>query len=806
MSGQKKTKIIPHKTKSLIVDDIPQTHDRVLLDADTQIQTLSLKTTNKPTEWAIAEYSKQAHCNDAPLKGYKTNLLQGVMFRNFSTSFLKYRFLYNSMDMITIVMKLYDYKKKMETNYGLVFAALESTMTEMTRKELSKHDNGTSIQGVRLMYFSAGPSFMSCDGEYRLLYNRFRNILHLKESFRPIWVEIEEYLHRVKTRRQWSIYTSYFYPKLEQESRNAEVEYIIKNQLIPDSILLISWFLSIYDEHFKITQTHINNNYRNIFLDYMEEDSKFLTMLVDKYKATTVERFRIAAFRNVNNSNFYNVHELYVHCGFKMIPLSIKEVQDPLKITYKPWREYYVSNKINDIVINAIAPGFPVTLDWFYIKNSRKGLYDNKSQYERMQQGEIAKDILHVLYEAQRNTYFASENLETINKTSVNIKKWISSKFKHLSDKINDPINYIIENIIMSEVTLGFTSEYVGRTVSDILQTIPESKIFNSMLGMPLSDYDYFAKYMFEWCYGLLCLNTKLGIIHSDFHLNNGTIGSLYHPGKDEIANKNKQFRVVYSIDDDHQYVFPNNCYFGSIIDFSRVIIDPNNFERLKDESLPATIELVKNETKFRSTEINSLLNLYIQMFPNKARQREELIVLFKNHFEAVFKLLTSMDIYMFTIRLSRQLKQITYEVNKSIITLIDQINKLAENYVAAEMNHLLEFPDEYSDKILSADWPMLTIIKKVFAEYNQGKKFKTPGVINDIYNYKNDLKYSLSKYELFPEWLKSAKYIDDNGQEAEVTAVSNWRKTVRTEYEEQKIKNLDMMNYIAMRHLQKLA
>ena len=758
---------------------------------------------DKSVEWYRDEYVKQWVYNKMPrLSKTDVDVQYGGILRMYNISAMKYKYTYNTMDMIVVVMKLFDYATKKETNYGTLFCELIDNITPSRKRII---ENGAIIGNVVFSYYSASPSYISCDGEYRSRFSMFNSLILARMNYSAIWQEIEEYVTRIKTRRQWSIYTSYFYPKLEQESKNNDIESAVRTELIPIIILTVSWFHTIFEEMLNITKTHINSSYKDIFLREKNIDVAFMRDLVKKYGSDEIEKFR--AEISFSSQNFHKKYDIYMQCGYKMIPLNIKEVQDPLRLRYKPWREYFISNKLNDLVVNSIAPNFSIILDWFYIKNSRKGLYDNKSQYDRMKNSELAKDILHILYEAQRGTYFASESLESINKNSQQVKKWISSKFKKLSEKIDDPINYSVEEIIMSEVTLAFASEYVGRTIADSVVLLQKSKVYDAMIGHPLKEvgYDYFAKYMFEICYGLLCANSKLGVIHGDFHLNNATIGALYYPPKNIMANKNKVNKVVYVIDDNFQYVFPNNGYFANIIDFSRGIIDPSKFELLRDESLPITYQLVKNEDKFRFSEMNNLLNLYIQMFPNKIRQREELVVLFKNHFEAVFKLLTCIDLYMFTIRLSRMLRQAESPINTAAINLVDKLNRLSESYIATDMNHLINETASYSEQIKSNEWPILTIIKKCFPEYVDGKVYKKMGVVTDVYVYNNEMKYSISKFEKFPEIIKTVKYYDTNKNIVEIPEVRKIREKNRDEYEKQKIQNLEMVNYIAMRHNQKL-
>jgi hypothetical protein len=757
---------------------------------------------NSYMKWYYDEYMKQWKFNKLPnLLKYTIEPQHGSIMRMDSINAMKYKFNYNTMDMIIVVMKLNDGVRRTETNYGTLFCEIVDGIGPIRRETLASE----GVYGqVAFLFYSASPSFISCDGEYRARFSMYRSALTAKREFSDIWHDLEEYVTRIKIRRQWSLYTSYFYPKLEQELKNTDVEYNVKNEMVPMTLLVIAWFQTIYSEMIGSTYTHINQNFRDIFLkDNAETDIHFIKDVIKKYSHERVDNFRA---RTSHTSSSIHGADRYMQCGYKMIPLNIQQVRDPFKLRYKPWREYFIQNKLNDLVINSIAPGFSIILDCFYIKNSRKGLYDNKSQYDRMKNSEIAKEVVQTLNEAQRNTYFATTSLQSVKKTSAQIKQWISAKFKKLSEKIDDPINYSYEEIIMSEVTLAFVSEYIGRTLADSISLITNNKTYDSILGYPFKEigYDFLSKYLFEILYNIHCMNTKTGVIHGDLHLNNITIGPLYYPDPTVITNKEKKYRVVYVLDDHHQFVFPNNGYFACIIDFSRGIVNPNMYEVLTDESLPVTYQLVKDEEKFKAAEISALLNLYTQLYNSKNKQREELIVLLKNNYDAVFKLLTCMDVYMFSMRMARILRQVTFPVSKRAIDLIDKINRLSEGYIATEMNHLIS-DETYAKKILAEDWPIVTIMKKCFSEYNDGQVFKDAGIITDVYCYNNEMKYSVCKHEKFPPILKYAKYYDEKGVLQDIPKIAENRAAAREEYEREKLQNLTMVNYIARRHQEKL-
>jgi hypothetical protein len=770
-------------------------------NALTKLQITGEKIRNKISvdeyiKWYNLEYMKQWEFEKSPNVAklpIETNIGSVIRMQNISAmkSFIQY----NNMTTIVVVMSLYDNSIKKEINYGTLFCDF---IQNITPSFLELHDNRAIHGNVIFMYYSSTPSFISCDGEYRAQFSKYLYINKIKRMYINIWNEIDEYVNRIKVRRQWHTYISYYYPGNNIEDKYLAVENAVRSEMVGSTLLTIAWFHAIFNEMVGMTKSHLNPVFKEVFLNDTKTDIIFLESLIKKYGGEYIKDFRDSFFILANK----NLQGTYIRlqCGYKMSPLNNKEVQNPLKLRSKPWREYIISNKCNDLIINSIAPSFSIMNDWFYIRNSKRGLYDNKSQYIRMKNSDVAKNILHHLYEAQRETYFITESMPGVNKSSSGIKKYIDSKFKKLSDKIEEPINYTLEDIIISDVTLGFSNELIGNTFSDIFTMVKKTPSYNKELGYPFKDigYDYFAKYMFDICYGLYCINSKLGILHGDFHLNNATIGQLYQPPESVLTNGNK-YMVVYVIDE-QQYVFPNNTYFGCIIDFSRAIINPERYIDLTDISLPSSFTLVDNDNKFSMNEASSLVNIYTQIFPNKLAQKEELIFLLRNNFEAGFKLLTCIDLYMFSIRLGRLFRQSEQPVGSKVLELVDKLAKLSEVYITTDINKLLEDTKEQSDKILAAEYPILTIIKKCFSEYLDGVIYKTPGIISDVYIYNNEMKYSIAKFDTFPEIFKTGKYMQNN-KLVEIKELADRRKLILNEYEKQKLHNLELLKHVAMQN-----
>jgi hypothetical protein len=306
---------------------------------------------DKHIEWYDNEYMKQWQFNKTPnIAKAKIHSRNGSVIRMQNITAMKYTFQYNTMDMIIAVMKLYDYSTKKETNYGSLFCELASVITPIRLESLvGKTDHGN----VLFTFYSATPSYISCDGEYRSQFSKYHSIINTKKTYPDIWMELDEYVNRIKLRRQWSPYVSYFYPKLEQERHNTEVEFAVKNELAPNTILIIAWFNAIFDEMLGLTKTHVNENFKDVFLKEKDVDINFMKELIKKYGETQVDAFRASIYQI--SKNFQQSSNRYLQCGYKMIPLNIKEVQDPLRLRYKPWREYFISNKCNDLVINSIS-------------------------------------------------------------------------------------------------------------------------------------------------------------------------------------------------------------------------------------------------------------------------------------------------------------------------------------------------------------------------------------------------------------------------------------------------------------------
>jgi hypothetical protein len=660
---------------------------------------------------------------------------------------------------------------------------------------------GTSY---KYRYFTTGGSFISKDGEYRVGLINITSIKTIKETpvIQNIFHDIKEYLSKRLSNRGMVMLKEYFYPSDDKKSIEIELEYYSFE--LQNELFAITWFNTIFNLYLNIIENHLNKKFKKIMFKHKKEDTEFFKQLIKKYSLEQMNLLRYITNHVFTCGNIIKEQrDTATKIGQKIIPLSISETQNPFNIRFKPWREYLISAHLSNYIVNNISPGFFITNSWFYIKNSRKGLFDNEIQYEKMKRSELAIQITELLNRAQLYTY---ENIaKKINKFNTKtLDSYISNKFKELSKKIQNPIDYAKEDIIMSNVALCMLSEYVGRTIWDVILLSKASQYYDKLIGHPftLSGYPIFAKYMFELCYNLYCMNSISGIIHGDLHLNNATLNSLTYVNIRNL-NEIKNPTVLYVLGDEkNQYIFPTVGYYLCIIDFSRSIILPENVHLFNDPSLPKTYKILNNMKEFQREQVERLLSLYIHYTNDSDLHIDELRILFKNKFEAVFKLLTTIDLYGVTKKLLSMFKlndDTISKPHKNSIELLRKINNNTRYFFCGEMNKLIS-DKNYEKTVLEMEWPIHTIIKNCFNEFLTSNS--QIGNIIDIYNINNKMKYSLNKLDLFPPILKDPKYIENCKEKT--PDYPKAFKLRRNLFEKEKDTGMKMISYIATRQKQK--
>lgn len=707
---------------------------------------------------------------------------------------------FDIVDTICTTYKLRDIENKDEVIFAFGYFKEASSSKKIP---ISKgHITGTN---VIMENISWGCSYLSKDGEYRNNVIAPKNI----EMFRftevaPLLGRIVDYLEYKIVRRNMMITREYFYPT--DDKKNIEVQLEYYSYELQKKILAIVWFDLMYKLSCGLLENHVNKSFVNIFTRYKKEDLEFYKTLVKKYSLHIRELF-LNYSKNIRCSS--SSRKKHMRIGQKIVPLSISEAQNPFNIRYKPWREYLISVKLSNLVVNYIAPGFPLINQWFYIKNSRKGLFDNDIQYEKMERSDLAVQITTLLNRAR---LFSHENISK--KKLSNIKKitttWLSEKFKTLSYKIQDPIDFAKKEIIMSNVAICLISEYVGYTFMDILQLCNSSDVLNKNMGEIFTQrgFSHFKKNMFEMCYNLYCMNKIAGVIHGDLHLNNATIYNSYIRSTRDLTFE-PDAQVLYVVGDktNDQYLFNQTMYHSCIIDFSRGIILPDKISELHDKSIPKSYSIIDKQKKFHDTQIERLVHLFMQNTSDNQSNKDELFFLFKKNFNGVFKLLTAVDIFGFTAKLLTIFAindKTIINPSKKHIELLEKINMEAQYFLTEQMNKLMQGLINEQD-ILNDDWPLYTIINKVFYENNiQAQKIKK---IIDVYNINIKNTHTLTKFDGLPPLLTEKHGYQNNKIVPVSKKISDSFKKLKANrklYEKKTSKKFAVINFIATRHKEK--
>ncbi len=741
---------------------------------------------DKVYEYVEKQYRILGLLPDLP---YKTNYIDGMTKRLMGVLTLKTYYEIDSLSPNLVTFKIHDLTTKKEANYGFLFVFDFNSIPEGIKKSIYFQRYEYIFRNYAFMHFSFSHSMVSSDGEYRSRLIRWNDLMKAKMHFLNLWDDLTDYILSVIEPRGWTIYTNTFSSnavKAGMPILNNELDQIVKTEVFPTLFLSATWFLTIYNHIIGLTEAHMNSDFYDIMFANLEEDVKFIKSLATKYGEEYLEKFRIA-LTVLPDPLFIADKTRFLTVGFKMIPLNINESKNPFDIRYKPWRELYINNAISDLVINKITPGLPFHGSYYYVRNTRKGLYDNKSQFTRIKNSELAKEIVKDLVSAQRGAMFAmdigrmekyaidlinlsdpdetNEDLDQTTKAQTEQKSpYINAKFRALGEKIAQPIEYATDEIIMSDISLILVSEHVGRTVSDTIKLLEKNQQLNAMMGHPLTDggYQYFAKYIFEILYTLLAVNKHFGLIHGDLHLNNATIGFLHQKGPENSF-------VTYQLNKniDSMFVFPENSYYGCLIDFSRAIVHVDYYEYLRNKSFPPGAKLSADMKRLAEYDKYLLANIYNQHFKDSQNSIEDVRELGKNNFDKFFKLMTLIDVFMFCTRLSLVITK-----SRKASFLIGELAKESMTLIVEGVSLLIRGEDPATE-----EWPIEGLLKKHFSEFMDRKKLNGNAKIIDSYVLDNALHFSTAKSTMLPDGIKSVKYETEGKKIVTVKEITEFRE-----------------------------
>jgi hypothetical protein len=470
----------------------------------------------------------------------------------------------------------------------------------------------------------------------------------------------------------------YEYFNLYDENIKKSYSSILSDSNLLIKIYAITWLIELYNMYRKNQEINMNDSYNNIM--FTEKDKQFFITLYKNHKKEIYDLVIFYKFLTHDDKNRLEI-------GQKIIPFNYIQLKEYNNIVHYQWKEILINKIVTNLLYNINAPTFSIFIDWIFINNSNRNLYDNKEIYDKILYSDKIKNILQLLNQAN------NEFSEIYNKKK---NEFIDSLIKKLKKIIK-----LSENkVLMSNISLCYLSEYSGKTIYDYFNKINDKTLIHKNIGDLYTNYELFKKYMFEIIYGLYCLNLK-GIIHGDLHLNNVTLNKknlnteensyviynlniVKHKDIINVINSYSNNNVD-NIDNTENYTFilPHLGTHPCIIDFSRSFI----LLKLISENI---IEKEKNNirTKFIKMEQQRIMTELKKIFPNFLKNNAHKIkFLFKNkNFNILFIYFSAFDIFKFSSNLLIFINKFSIQndiiANPEILQLLDNISKKAYSYL----------------------------------------------------------------------------------------------------------------------------
>lgn len=633
----------------------------------------------------------------------------------------------NRLVVSTQIMK-YNYRHNKTGNICTVFKATTSEGT-VTYSYVYSQYNPHNKDPTTHKYFCCGGSFKSQDGEFRdrlLIWSRFNDI---KIAYGYVMEKVEKLVVDKISNGSLALSASFFYPSNFADSERKFENYVNENRIAID-LFVLCWLRDYHMIYVGAIENHINPLYRNII--YNTEDHSMYKSIIDSIGLNSYEEMisvLTILFSNINRHQFFKE----IQCGQKIFPMTAFEAIKIDDINFNIWREIYISNLCSNLVMNFISPSFPFINNWFYIENANEDLFDNTAMHEKYLHSKIAESISDQLREIDKLNYIERKREHGP----------INSRFMRLSKRIQKSIIYADSAIKLTDLAVCVTSEYVGRTFRDIPSLILSAPLLE--YERLLSNIDIFNKHVFEFIYSIYCMNTKIGIIHGDLHMNNVTVFHLYLLKTNPTYANLKSSKIVYILRDT-MYVFPHYGFFSCIIDFSRSIIGDKAM--LIDEYGDKYADMYFKEQRLR------MMRLLFQYFPKfMERYHSEIEKLIVSDFELCFKIMTAIDTYVLCINLNTMLS-VDQHIKSGLVKLHPDIPKnlnkiiiMAENLIMENFKQVINGEIKTSKDI---EWPNYVLIKKYYEKYETNDADIKLDDIVDIFNENNDVKYSVEDYDTY--------------------------------------------------------
>lgn len=508
----------------------------------------------------------------------------------------------------------------------------------------------------------------------------------------------------------------------------------------------------------RIYQTHTSSAYTRLIETVAAAYKKAAT----PPPPTLSETFRIVALVTGRVG-----HPSLTECGQKLVPLSVRQASQVGDVSFAPWREVWTSRKATDLVINGVAPNFPIFDNWTYLNGVHRHLFENPSmmyQYTRSDRSRVvASDI--------RAARGRLPDVET------------DYHMGQFDTRIYDSLVYAQDYLILTDLALCMVSEFVGptwRSRADVLigssdrEGATSQRLITGLLREPARG----ARYLFDLCYGAHALHTRTGCVHTDLHLNNMTLFSV---GTRLVQSETPEGRIVEEeiLPDTSSivyiagprgavdtYVFPHDGWYSFIIDFSRVILGPGAAADLTAEHGAAYTETFYRR---QANRVLRTLHRYAPTFVEKNQEKIKGAIL--ANFDQVFEALTAVDFLAIGHNMGLLWEELSrvegLEVAPENLELPRRLERVARRHLVERLAAIVGegdgapgAPGAPGPTALSGP-PGPAILSEVFGDYSYPVLAQAPGnplqetMVTDVYNVTAPMPYSGSDYSRYPPWAR---------------------------------------------------
>lgn len=279
-------------------------------------------------------------------------------------------------------------------------------------------------------------SFISKDGEYkhRLLDTNYINSLFNNIILNKVYKYISNNYINKEFTLDFSIYN------LENGKIQQDYKKILSNNILILKYYSIIWIVELHIQYKNKKEINIQDDLANIL--FSPSDIVIFQNLYKNYQSEIDELIPKIIYYNITNK---------LELGQKLLPFNYMQLKEYNHLLHFQWKELLINRIINNLIHNNNSICFSLFIDWVFITKSNKHLYNNEEIYKKINYSDKIQKVLQLLNSAKHNFTELYSN---------DIKSKLITK---LEKKLQTLINETQTNIIMSNVSLSFLSEYSGK-------------------------------------------------------------------------------------------------------------------------------------------------------------------------------------------------------------------------------------------------------------------------------------------------------------------------------------------------------